>query len=181
MLEDFRSCERDVGVYAQQPSTWRKLGNRQPKDSCREMEQIDVAVLTKNSAKTIAKSLDAIKRSIDFSKLVVIDDSDDRGETLRIASKYTNQIYVFSGNIGEARDYAIDLVIAPIFAFVDSDVIVNRAAFLRSMEILRSDQLIAAVHSPYRSTDPRVSFGQYAKQKSHIWLCPPSNGSPQGK
>jgi glycosyltransferase involved in cell wall biosynthesis len=128
------------------------------------MDQIDVAVLTKNNAKTIAQCLDAIKKNIDVSKLVLIDDSDDRGETLRIASKYTDQIHMFSGNIGEKRDYAIDLVVAPIFAFVDSDIIVNRAAFLRSMEILGSDESIAAVHNRGNSIDPRVSFGEETKQ-----------------
>jgi len=129
-----------------------------------ESKQIAVVVLTKNSAKTIAQCLDAVKRNIDTPKLVVIDDSDDRGKTLRIASKYSDQIHMFSGNIGEKRDYAIDLVVAPIFAFVDSDIIVNRAAFLRSMEILRSDESIAAVHNRCRSIDPRVSFGKETKQ-----------------
>ena len=121
----------------------------------RDMEQIDVVVLTKNSARTISQCLNSIRTCIPVSRIVVVDDSDDRGETLRIASKYTDQIYKFSGNIGEKRDHAIDLVVTPIFAYVDSDVVVNRAAFKRSMEILESDKSIAAVHNKGRPTDPR--------------------------
>jgi len=120
------------------------------------MQQIDVVVLTKNNAKTIAQCLNAIKKSIDVSRLIVIDDSEDNGETLRIVSKYTDQIHVYSGNIGEKRNHAIDLVVTPFFAFVDSDVIVNRAAYLKSMEILQSDESIAAVHNPVISIDPRL-------------------------
>ena len=128
------------------------------------MLQIDVVVLTRNSAKTIGQCLDAIKRTTDASALIIIDDSNDGGETVRIARKYTDKISVYSGNIGEKRDHAIDLVTAPIFAFVDSDVIINSKAFVRSVEIMRSNDLIAAVHSGVRPADPRDFVSGETKQ-----------------
>ncbi|HEV2139109.1 MAG TPA: glycosyltransferase family A protein [Nitrososphaerales archaeon] len=127
-------------------------------------QRIDVVVLTKNSAKTVAQSLDAIKRSMDIARLIVLDDSNDRGKTLRIASGWTDHVYVYPGNIGEKRDHAIDLVDTPVFAFVDSDVIVNRGAFLRSMAILQSDELIAAVYSKVKPSDPRDFTGGEKKE-----------------
>jgi glycosyltransferase involved in cell wall biosynthesis len=125
---------------------------------------IDVVVLTKNSAKTIAQCLHAIKQNIDVSKLILVDDSDDRGKTTVIASKYTDQIHLCKGNIGEKRDYSLDLVTTPIFAFVDSDIIVNRQAFMRSVDILESRESISAVHNAVRAFDSRDFTSKETKQ-----------------
>lgn len=128
------------------------------------MQGIDVVVLTKNSAKTVGQCLEAIRRVITGARIIVIDDSDDGGETAQIASKYADDIRVHPGNIGEKRDFALDLIETPIFAFVDSDVIVNAPAFQRSMEILRAEESVAAVHSRVRPTDRRDFSGSETKR-----------------
>ncbi|HEV2139099.1 MAG TPA: glycosyltransferase family 2 protein [Nitrososphaerales archaeon] len=128
-----------------------------------------MVVLTKNSSNTLAQCLDAIRRNIDVARLIVLDDSNDGGKTMRIASELADQVLVYPKNIGEKRDHAIDLVDTPVFAFVDSDVIVNRAAFLRSLEMLLNDDLVAAVANAIVPVDPRLrSIARQRTQWSNL-------------
>jgi glycosyltransferase involved in cell wall biosynthesis len=110
-------------------------------------KRIDIVVLTRESQKTLLRCLRAIRESIDCNRLIVVDGG-SRDKTLEIASKYADEIHVLpNSNIGEARDAALDLIKTDIFAFVDSDVVINKECFLKSMLLISQDQKVAAVQN----------------------------------
>ncbi|MDA4127878.1 MAG: glycosyltransferase family 2 protein [Thaumarchaeota archaeon] len=121
-----------------------------------DVQAVDVVVLTKNSEKTLALCLDAIERSVNLSSLIIIDGGSE-DKTLAIASGRTPAVQVLpSLNVGQARDYALDLIHTETFAFVDSDVVVNRQSFLKSVQMLSRDVFVAAVTNAMIPADSRL-------------------------
>jgi glycosyltransferase involved in cell wall biosynthesis len=83
---------------------------------------IDVVVLTKNSGKTLEKSLLSIYKSVPVNKLIAIDGySTDK--TVEILKQYNATIIQTHGTRGFARQIGINTVTTDWFAFVDSDVV----------------------------------------------------------
>jgi glycosyltransferase involved in cell wall biosynthesis len=80
-----------------------------------------VCVVEKNSAKTLDRCLTSIRRHVPCHNLIV-SDGYSTDESLSIAKKYTDRVYVDSGFLGAARYRAAEASTTKWIAFVDSDV-----------------------------------------------------------
>ncbi len=106
--------------------------------------RIDVVMPTKNSAKTLRRSLDAVYREIPVCHLIVVD-ANSRDETVEILKGYPN-VDLIQGpwHLGKAREIGVKRVHTDLFMFVDSDVEI-RPNCLREMLACMSASHIGAV------------------------------------
>jgi len=83
---------------------------------------LDVTVCTYNSEKFLKPCLASIKRNIPVKTLWVVDNCSSDG-TMKIAESFGANIIESKGSLAESRQLSFSLVETPIFANVDSDVI----------------------------------------------------------
>lgn len=101
------------------------------------LTQIDVVLLTKNSAHLLAKCLTSIYQNVPVHQLIVVDGySTDR--TLEILQKFNQKhgnilIIKTNGTRAYAREKGIQYVTTEFFAFIDSDVILCKGWFKKAM------------------------------------------------
>ena len=109
------------------------------------MDDLTVFVCTYNSASTMTRCLESVRRALPESRLVVIDHN-STDSTVAIASKYRAEVHSESVGLGYARQMALDLVRTDCLAFVDSDVeVVRDDFFTRAVSILRDPKIGAVV------------------------------------
>jgi glycosyltransferase involved in cell wall biosynthesis len=100
------------------------------------LTQIDVVLLTKNSAYLLTKCLTSIYANVPVHKLIVVDgySSDKTIEILeKFNKKYGNiKIFKSTGTRAAARETGIQHVTTDFFAFIDSDVILCRDWFQKA-------------------------------------------------
>lgn len=85
--------------------------------------EIDVCVVERNSSRTLAKCLSAIKRNLPGMGLIVLDDHSSDG-SVSIARQFTNKVFSVSGVLGAVRYEAAKLSKGRWIIFIDSDVYV---------------------------------------------------------
>ena len=85
------------------------------------MDTIDVAVLTKNSEKTLPTILDEIVEKIPVNQLIIVDGC-STDHTVRIAKDYADQILTENQGVGYARQIALRQITTPLMAYIDSDL-----------------------------------------------------------
>jgi glycosyltransferase involved in cell wall biosynthesis len=90
--------------------------------------KLDVCIPTRNSAKNLEQCIEAIKKCIPYNRIIVCD-SNSADDTIKIAKKFGCEIHPCKGNLGNARNKLMNLVHTQFFAFIDSDVIVNKTWF----------------------------------------------------
>lgn len=89
----------------------------------KRVTQIDVCVVEKNSSRTLAKCLSAIKQNLPGMGLIVLDDHSS-DESASIARKFTNKVFTVSGVLGAVRYEAAKRATGRWIIFIDSDVYV---------------------------------------------------------
>jgi len=82
---------------------------------------VDVTVCTYNSGKVLKPCLSSIKRNIPVKTLWVIDNHSSDG-TVKIAESFGANVIESKGSLAESRQLSFSLVETPIFANVDSDI-----------------------------------------------------------
>jgi glycosyltransferase involved in cell wall biosynthesis len=98
--------------------------------------EIDVAIITKNSEKYLRECLDSIYRNITVHHLLIVD-GHSRDATLQIAQAYPRCKVIFDrGTRATARQRTLEMVDTPLFAFVDSDVVLGRDWFGEMMKVI---------------------------------------------
>jgi glycosyltransferase involved in cell wall biosynthesis len=107
------------------------------------MQQVDVVLLTMNSAHLLEKCLKSIYANVPVKTLIVIDGySTDR--TLEILGNYKKKygnvrVFKMAGSRAKAREEGIKHVTTEYFAFIDSDVILCKDWFKKAQQDLASD------------------------------------------
>ena len=84
---------------------------------------------TYNSAKTLVRCLESIRRVAPKSRLLVVDHH-SKDDTVRIAQEFGAEIFSEVKGLGYARQLCFDLTNSEYIAFVDSDVEIVRFNFL---------------------------------------------------
>lgn len=91
------------------------------------MQQVDVVMLTKNSAHLLSKCLTSIYQNVPVKNLIVIDgfSTDRTPQILELFNKKYGNISMFqmNGSRAKARTEGIRRVSTEWFMFVDSDVV----------------------------------------------------------
>jgi glycosyltransferase involved in cell wall biosynthesis len=101
----------------------------------REIHSSDVVMLTKNSMKpSLAETFGSIFANIPVNRLIVVDGG-SRDGTLEFARRNPRVLLVddSEGTKGTSRQRGIELVTTDVFAFVDSDVILQRGWFEKAI------------------------------------------------
>lgn len=112
--------------------------------------EVDVVVLTRNSARTLRKCLEHIKSYIDCHRVFIID-SGSTDDTVKIAKEF-GEVHRGNWNLAEGRTYAIKLVDCPMFTFIDSDVYIPENWYEDIMRHFTPD--VGAVQGRPVPTDP---------------------------
>jgi glycosyltransferase involved in cell wall biosynthesis len=105
--------------------------------------QIDVVLLTKNSAHLLNNCLASVQRNVPVKNLIVIDGySTDR--TLEILERFNRrygniQLHQMEGSRAKARTEGIRRVTTEWFMFVDSDVLLSRDWFKQAQQNMTRD------------------------------------------
>lgn len=113
--------------------------------------KIDVMVRTKNSEGVLEKCLTSIYEEIPVCHLIVVDSfSEDR--TLEIVGKFERnygniKIIQTKAGIAKAAEIGIENVDTEWFAYIDSDVILQKKWFSKIFKYVTEDQKIGAVES----------------------------------
>lgn len=90
--------------------------------------RLDVCIPTLNSERTLPICLEAIKETLPYNRIIICDGfSSDK--TVEIAEKFGCEIYFSKGKLGEVRNKLIKLAETEWFAFIDSDVVINKKWF----------------------------------------------------
>ncbi len=107
------------------------------------MEAIDVAILTKNSARMLKECINSVYNNVPVKNLIVVDGfSTDATEKIlnEFQERYGNVKFVQEkGTRGKARQTAIQLVSTEWFMFVDSDVILSKNWFAKAQKFVKED------------------------------------------
>lgn len=85
------------------------------------LDSIDVTIATKNSARTIARCLAAIKKGIPYRRLIVVDGGSADG-TIELARQAGAEVYIEEGPLGLVRHRQGELAAGEWLAIIDSDV-----------------------------------------------------------
>jgi len=93
-------------------------------EDIKDMDKVDVVVLTKNSAATLKHVLHGIFNAIAVNKLIIVD-GDSTDETLSIAKQSGARIIKGARNLAFARYQGVLEVETEWFCFVDSDMYVS--------------------------------------------------------
>jgi len=84
--------------------------------------KMDVAIMTRNSARFLPSCLKAACDGVDINRLIIVDGG-SQDQTLEIAEAWNAEIHHDEGGgLGRARRIAIKQVETPLFAFIDSDI-----------------------------------------------------------
>ena len=107
------------------------------------MEQIDVVILTKNSARMLKECMNSVYKNVPVNNLIIIDgySSDATADIVKeFHEKYGNVNFVQEkGTRGSARQKAIQLIKSDWFMFVDSDVILSKNWLAEAEKLLKDD------------------------------------------
>jgi glycosyltransferase involved in cell wall biosynthesis len=97
---------------------------------------IDVAIITKNSERYLQQCLDSVYRNVAVHHLLIVD-GHSRDGTLQIAAAYPNcKVILDHGTRATARQKSLEAVDTPLFAFVDSDVVLEKDWFAEMMRVM---------------------------------------------
>lgn len=86
------------------------------------LDEVDVAITTKNNEDTIEKCIKSIKKYVPYNKIIVLDDSDDK--TPQIAEDLGATVYWTPALLGEKRYLQAKFTETDWIASIDSDVFV---------------------------------------------------------
>ena len=105
--------------------------------------KVDVAVLTKDSERTLTQCLDSIYNNIPVNQLIIVDgySTDQTLEIIkRYDAKYHNVVVLKEkGTRGKARQKAISKISTEWFVFVDSDVVLCSDWFNKAKKLMRDN------------------------------------------
>lgn len=105
------------------------------------LDAIDVLIVTFNSARTLGKCLESIRRAIPYNR-ILIGDGGSTDNTISIAEKYGAEIYSFTGDdnkIGRIRYRLAEKASSPWILYVDSDVYLYQNYWAVMQRTIRSD------------------------------------------
>lgn len=94
------------------------------------MKDVDVTVCTYNSAKYLRPCLASIKKNIPVKTIWVVDNH-STDDTVKIAESFGATVVKTRGSLAESRQLSFSLVETPVFANVDSDVVLCDGWFER--------------------------------------------------
>jgi glycosyltransferase involved in cell wall biosynthesis len=127
------------------------------------MKQIDVAICTRNSEKTLHQSLERVIRHASPRRLIVID-GDSSDKTVEIASRFGAEIYTDGGRgLGYARNMALELASTDLLGFVDADALIP-SNWLSLCDHFRDSHVAAA------SGANLYGYGNPPLQRFHEWV-----------
>lgn len=134
-------------------------------------EPIDVVILTYNSEKTIKQCLDAIMQNIPYHNIIIVDGGSSDG-TLDIIEghplKKSIKLFIKPElTLGEARIFAYKQVETPIFASIDSDVIIKPGWFDEMMKFM--DRNTGAVEGGVINYYPFIEATGYEKGRGYTF------------
>lgn len=86
---------------------------------------------TYNSAKTLVRCLESIRKVAPESRLLVVDHR-SRDGSVKIAKEFGAEIFSEAKGLGHARQLCFDLTNSKYIVFVDSDVEIVRRDFLEA-------------------------------------------------
>ena len=106
------------------------------------MDQVDVVLLTKNSAHILSKCLASIYENVPLKNLIVIDGFSTDG-TLQILEDFNKAhrniaLFQVDGSRAKARTTGIRHVSTELFLFVDSDVVLCKDWYKKAEADLKS-------------------------------------------
>ena len=91
-------------------------------------EKIDVCIPTLNSGRTLDQCLKAVINFIPYKRIIICDGY-STDNTIKIAKEYRCKIFYSKGKLGEVRKKLMSLVKTEWFAFIDSDIVINKDWF----------------------------------------------------
>jgi len=105
--------------------------------------KVDVAVLTKDSERTLTQCLDSIYENIPVNQLIIIDgySTDQTLDIIKNFSEKFKNIVVFKekSTRGKARQKAISQITTEWFVFVDSDVVLCHNWFKKAKKLMKDN------------------------------------------
>lgn len=145
--------------------------------------RLSVIVPAHGAANLLPLSLSALVASDlprDQWELIVVDDA-SRDGTASVAAGFADVVVRLTGEPrgpAYARNRGAEVATAPILAFIDADVRVHRDTIRRFVDILESDQRLAAVSGSYDAAPPADdAVSQYRNLLEH-WRHQTTVGAP---
>jgi glycosyltransferase involved in cell wall biosynthesis len=100
--------------------------------------KVDVVILTKNSLRpSLPETIESVYANVPVNRLIVVDGGSTDG-TVDFVANQRNVLLIddSNGNRATARQKGIENVETPVFAFVDSDIILQKNWFAEALALL---------------------------------------------
>jgi glycosyltransferase involved in cell wall biosynthesis len=113
--------------------------------------RVSIIIPTNNSAKTLYRCLESVRRQIYKNIEIIVVDSYSLDSTLDIASKFDAKVYLTAGERAAAKNFGISKSSGEFLLFVDSDMILQPAVVSECISICSCDRKVAGIIVPERS------------------------------
>lgn len=122
---------------------------------------VSVLVHTRNSQRTIKKHLESIKNQSYKNIEIIVVDNNSTDETVKIAKKFTNNIYNFGPERSAQRNFAAKKAKGNYLLIPDSDMIIGKNVVVQCISLILKDPKIKAIVIPEKS----IGYGFWTKCK----------------
>lgn len=137
----------------------------------RRRPSISVVVPTKNSARTLAACLASLRAQTVVPEIVVVDNHSD-DDTQRIARALADVVLVAGPERCAQRNIGWRTASAPVVAFIDSDMTLEREVLAEAVTALGDDTSLAALVVPERAHG-RGFFARCRALEKQLYLGDP--------
>jgi glycosyltransferase involved in cell wall biosynthesis len=122
--------------------------NSQPDDL---INRVSAIIPTRNSARTIGRCLDSIRKQTYKNMEIFVIDSFSSDKTSEIASSFNANIFLLDGERARAKNFGISKATGDFLLFIDSDMILQPQVVEECVRIWSANRSIVTIIIPERS------------------------------
>lgn len=124
--------------------------------------KVSAIITTRNSAKTLERLIKSLKNQTYKNLEIIVVDNNSSDKTVEIAKRYTKKVYQKGPERSAQRNLGAEKSTGKFLLFLDSDMILEKAAVAECIREIKSGKGIGGV------VIPEVSFGRgmWAKAKA---------------
>ena len=115
------------------------------------INRVSVIIPTKNSARTIGRCLNSIRKQTYRNIEIFVIDSFSSDNTSKIASTFNTKVFLLDGERAKAKNFGLSKATGEFLLFIDSDMILQPDVVEECVKIWSANRRIVTIIIPERS------------------------------